>query len=148
MDSTLLCGICCCGLVANSYLTHCNNMDYSPSGSSVHRNFQAGILEWVAISFSKGSSQPRDWTHVSCIGTQILYHWAPREAHCILVLCIHPFWKCIGKKQVDAILLLLLLFTSSLKQVYWVLECFDFQLWSFKTSRFLLSSILGMMGGG
>ena len=47
--------------------------------SSVHRIFQARILEWVAISSSRGSSQPRDWTCVSCvscIGRQILYHCA------------------------------------------------------------------------
>ena len=36
-------------------------------------------LSWVAISFSKGSSRPRDWTLVSCIGRQILYHWATWE---------------------------------------------------------------------
>ena len=36
--------------------------------------FQARILEWVAISYSRGSSQPRDRTHISCIGRQILYH--------------------------------------------------------------------------
>ena len=47
-------------------------MDCSPPGSSVHRNFQARILEWVAISFSRGSSRPRDWTLVSCTGRQIL----------------------------------------------------------------------------
>ena len=47
---------------------------------SVHGISQAKILEWVAISFSKGSSWPRNWTHVSCIGRQILYHWASREA--------------------------------------------------------------------
>ena len=40
---------------------------------------QARILEWVAISFSGGSSQTRDQTHVSCIGKGILYHWATRE---------------------------------------------------------------------
>ena len=52
-------------------------MDCSPPGSSVHGNLQARILEWVAISFSKGSSQPRDQTHISdvfCIGRQFLYH--------------------------------------------------------------------------
>ena len=49
-------------------------MDCSPSGSSVHRISQARILEWVAISFSRGSSQPKDLTQVSCIGRQILYH--------------------------------------------------------------------------
>ena len=43
----------------------CNLMDYSLPGSSVHVNFQARILEWVAIFFSRGSSQPRDRTHIS-----------------------------------------------------------------------------------
>ena len=45
----------------------CNPRDRSPHGSSVHGILQARILEWIAISFSKGSSQPRDHTHVSCI---------------------------------------------------------------------------------
>ena len=48
--------------------------DCSPPGSSVHGISQARILEWVVISFSRGSSQPRDQTHVSSIGRQILYH--------------------------------------------------------------------------
>ena len=47
---------------------------------SVHRILQARILEWVAISFSRGSSRPRDRTCISCIGRQILYHWATWEA--------------------------------------------------------------------
>ena len=51
---------------AQSCLTLCNPMDYSPPGSSVHGTLHARILEWVAISFSKGSSQPRDRTQVSC----------------------------------------------------------------------------------
>ena len=42
-------------------------MDYSPPGSSVHGIFQARTLEWVAVSFSRGSSQPRDRTQVSLI---------------------------------------------------------------------------------
>ena len=54
---------------------------YSLRGSSVLRIFQARILEWVAISFSRSSSRPRDWTHASCIGRWILYHWATRKAH-------------------------------------------------------------------
>ena len=49
-------------------------------GFSVHRTFQARILEWVAISFSRWCFQLRGRTHVSCIGRQILYHWATREA--------------------------------------------------------------------
>ena len=55
-------------------------MDFSLLGSSFHGISQVRILEWVAISFSKESSWPRDWTHASCIGKQILYHWAVREA--------------------------------------------------------------------
>ena len=62
-------------LQAQSCLTLRDPMDYSPSGSSVHWIFQARILEWVAISSSRRSSQPRNQTLVfcvSCIGRQIL----------------------------------------------------------------------------
>ena len=45
----------------------CDPMDYSLPGSSVHGILQARLLEWVSMSFSRGSSQPRDWTQVSCI---------------------------------------------------------------------------------
>ena len=55
----------------------------SPPGSSVHRVSQARILEWVAISFSRGSSLPKDQTCISCIGRWILYHWGTRKA-CII----------------------------------------------------------------
>ena len=60
-----------------SCLTLCNPMDCTLPGSSVHGILRARILEWVAISFSRGSSQPRDWTYISwfsCIGRQFLYH--------------------------------------------------------------------------
>ena len=60
-----------------SCLTVCNPVDYSGLGSSVYGILQARILEWVAISFSRGSSQPRDWTHISyisCIGRHVPYH--------------------------------------------------------------------------
>ena len=49
-----------CGLVTKSCLTLYDSMDYSPLGSSVHGISQARIQEWVAIFFSRGSSQPRD----------------------------------------------------------------------------------------
>ena len=55
-------------------------MDCCPPGSSVNGILQARILEWVVISFSRGSFQPRDWRCVSCIGKRIPYHWATREA--------------------------------------------------------------------
>ena len=51
-----------CALVTQSCLTLCDPLDCSPPGSSVPGIFQARILEWVAISFSRGSSRPRDWT--------------------------------------------------------------------------------------
>ena len=54
-------------LVTQACLTLCNPIDCSPPGSSVHGILQARILEWVAISFFKGSSQLRDRTWVSCI---------------------------------------------------------------------------------
>ena len=60
--------------------TLCNPMDCSPPGSSVHWILQARILEWVAVSFSRGSSQPSDQTHVFYIGRGILYHCATWEA--------------------------------------------------------------------
>ena len=69
--------------VAQSCPTLCDPMDCSLLGSSVHGILQARILEWVVISSSRGSSQPRDWTRVSCvsrIGRKILYHWATWEA--------------------------------------------------------------------
>ena len=53
--------------VAQSCLTLCDLMDCSLPGSSIHGIFQARVLEWVAISFSKGLSQPRDHTRVSRI---------------------------------------------------------------------------------
>ena len=55
-------------------------MDHSPPGFSVHGISQARILEWVDISFSKGSFQLRDSLCISCTDRQILYHWATREA--------------------------------------------------------------------
>ena len=54
--------------------------DCNPSGSSVQGISQSRTLEWVAIPFSRGSSPARNWTHVSCIGRQILYLWATRGA--------------------------------------------------------------------
>ena len=87
-----------------SCLTLWDPMDCSPLGSSVHGISQARILEcmeWIAISFSRRSSQTRDWTHTSCISRWILYHWATQEAiqllsvsgnswYSLLLTCISP----------------------------------------------------------
>ena len=62
---------------------------HSPLGFS-----QARVLEWVAISFSRGSFLLRDWTHISsvfCVGRQILYHWATWEA-CSQILKPQETW--------------------------------------------------------
>ena len=67
-----------------SCLTLCDPMDCSLPGFSVQRIFQARILEWVAVSFSRVSTGPRDWTHISFIGRWVLYNWAKREAPKIL----------------------------------------------------------------
>ena len=68
-------------LVAQSCSTLCNPMDCSPPGSTVHGISQARILEWVAVSSSKGSSWPRNCTWVSCIVGRFFTEWATREAH-------------------------------------------------------------------
>ena len=65
--------------VAKSCPTLCNAKDCSLPGSSVHGIFQARVLEWVAISFSRGSSWPRDWTQVSRIVGRRFTVWATRE---------------------------------------------------------------------
>ena len=60
--------------VTQSCLTLCDLIDYT-----VHGILQAGILEWVAFPFSRGSSQPRDWTQVSHIASRFFISWATRE---------------------------------------------------------------------
>ena len=57
--------------VAQSCPTLCDPVDCSPPGSSVHGILQARVLGWVVISSSRGSSPPRDWTHVSWVSL----HW-------------------------------------------------------------------------
>ena len=88
-----ICSHSCC-LVAKSCLTLCKPMDCSLPGSSVYGIFQARMLEWVAISFSTGSSWPRDQTHVSSLASGIfitkppgkpyLLTWLPHILYCSL----------------------------------------------------------------
>ena len=109
--------LCCC-VVAQSCPALWDPMDCSPPGSSVHGILQARILEWVVISFPRGSSQPRDWTHISCIGRWILYHWAIWKAllkfmpeqmgklgfsQAIWLLC-HPTYGALCAETLDNLL--------------------------------------------
>ena len=68
------------GLITKSCLTHVTPMECSLPGSSVHGIFQARILEWVAFSFSRGSSWPRNRTQISCPAVRFFTNWAMREA--------------------------------------------------------------------
>ena len=77
--------------VLQSCSTVCASMECSPP--EVHGISQVRILEWVVISFSRGSSQPKDGTQVSCIGRWFLYHWASREA--LFMLTGIEFWRLV-----------------------------------------------------
>ena len=88
-------------LVTQSSPILCNPMDCSPPGSSGHGIFQARILEWVSISFSRGSSPPRDQTQVSHIVGRCFTVWATREViqktvqlNCPLLIPL-PSWKTL-----------------------------------------------------
>ena len=67
-------------LVSQLCLILCDPRDCSTPGSSAHGILQARILEWVAISFSRGSSQPRDQTQVFCIAGRFFTNWATQKS--------------------------------------------------------------------
>ena len=93
---------CVCVLI-QSCLPLCDPMDCSPPGSSIHGILQARILEWVAIPFTKGSSQTRDQTWVSCtpgrfftvyrnhLGPSFIHIWASLVA--LLVKNLPAMWE-------------------------------------------------------
>ena len=77
--------------VAQSCLTLCDPMDCSLPGSSIRGIFQARVLDWVAISFSRRSSRPRDWTWVSLIVGRHFTVWTTRG----VLYTLHPHcWSC------------------------------------------------------
>ena len=78
----------------------CDPVDCSLPGCSIHGILQARILEWVAISFSRGSSQPRDRTQVSHIAGRCFAPWATREANVCVCVCVYThsyIYAFIGK---------------------------------------------------
>ena len=98
-------------LVPQSSPILCNPMDWSPPGSSIHGISQTRMLEWVAISFSRGYSQSRDQTQVSCISGRFFTIWATREApvfskihkffslNSVLLKIYLKSFKCMGFKN-------------------------------------------------
>ena len=72
-------------------------MDCSPSGSSVHGIPQARILEWVAVPSSRGSSQPRIWTQVSCIAGSFFTVWVKAiiDINIIITITLISVHKCL-----------------------------------------------------
>ena len=78
--------VCVCVLVPRSRLTLCDPMGCSPPSSSIHGIFQARILEWVAVSFFRGSSWPRSWTWVFCIAGRLFTVWAIRGFQGVLTI--------------------------------------------------------------
>ena len=125
-------------LAAQSCLTHCNPMDYSPPGSSVHGIFQARILEWVAIFFSRVSSWLRDRTQFFHIAGRFFYRLHQGSPYIynifgkttIQLLClfltglfVFLFWSCR------------VLYILQMHSPYWI---YDLQ---------ILSPIMGFPGG-
>ena len=102
MNFCLKCFSCVCVCVcvhvcAQLYLTLYYPVDCSPPGSSVLGVFQARILECVAISYSRRSSQPRYQTRVSCIDRWILYLCEAVKAECHNLQCAEGLQQCINE---------------------------------------------------
>ena len=110
-------------IVTQSCPTLYDPVDCSPPGSSVHGILQARVLEWVATSFSRGSSQPRDQTQVSCIAggfftaeppekppqsVQLLSHVgifsSPGTAACQASLAITNFWSSLTLMFIESVM--------------------------------------------
>ena len=79
--------VCVYVLVAQLCPTLCDPMACSPPSSSLHGILQSRILEWVANSFSRGSSWPRVQTQVCQLAVRLFTIWATRKAHLLSLLC-------------------------------------------------------------
>ena len=82
--------------------TLCDPMHCSPPGSSVHGILQAGILEWVAMPSSRGSSQPSDQTLVSCIACRFFTSEPPRKPRISVSLVIYGERKSVLASAIEA----------------------------------------------
>ena len=112
----------CCCLVTKSCLTLCNSIDYSLPSSSVHGILQARTLEWVAISYLRGSSQPRDRTHNSCLAGGFFTTEPPGALLNIYSICIISSGGYVQfvspVPHVQILMGILVVFTVSLLQLH------------------------------
>ena len=99
LTTTLLKACFCESEVAQSYLTLCNPMDCSLTGSSAHGIFQARTQGWVAISFSRGSSWQRDLTQVSCIAGRLFTVSATKESQGLLTAVPFTWYIMSGYQE-------------------------------------------------
>ena len=85
-EGVIIPNTCICMCMLSHFQLFATPGTVAHQASLVHGIFLARILEWVAISSSRGSSWPRDWTHIFFIDRPILYHWATWEpiTHCIV----------------------------------------------------------------
>ena len=81
--------------ILQSCPTLCDPMDCSLSGSSVHGIFQARVLEWIAISFSRGSSRPRNRTWVSHTASRHFTVWATRKIEILLLTSLNALFLTV-----------------------------------------------------
>ena len=87
--------VCVCVLAAQSGLTVRDPMDRSPPGSSVHGVPQPRIVEWVAMPFSRRSSQLRDRTPITCSTGRFFTIWATREIYIITYYICKAYILCM-----------------------------------------------------
>ena len=125
--SMAMCIVCYAALrsVTSSCPILCDPIDRSPPGSSVHEILQTRIVEWAAISSSRGSSWPKDWTHASCISwisRWIIYHWATWEAW--------PYTQCS--------IIEVIIYTSTFPRFQIFRLLLVFFLWNLKRIQYLL----------
>ena len=125
--------------VAQSHPTLCDPKDCSPQGSSIHGIFQAKVLELVAISFSRGSSWPRNQTQVSHIAGRFFTIWATGEAPWRLKRYVNQVQDVIlNKYSFFYIFIFIYLFlyiyltVLGLSRSFWTLSCgvWDLVPWS------------------
>ena len=112
VGETQVSGDYCFCSVAKSCATLCNPMECSPSSSSVHGIFLVRILEWVVITFSRGSPWPRNQTHISCIscvGRRVFYCCTTWESPKSITISTFSSFTCHEVIGLDAMIIVFLM---------------------------------------